>query len=63
MQILLTWTAMLVGPCYVFLLAGLQLSRRLFPEVQVLYELAEPILLFLAAVFALAIAGIIVQLG
>ncbi len=59
-QLVLFW-AIFVGPIYVTLLIGLLAGRRFFPEAQVLYELAEPILMLLAAAFALALAGVLAQ--
>ncbi len=60
-QLVLFW-AILVGPIYVTLLISLLAARRFFPEAQVLYELAEPILMLLAAAFALALAGVLAQI-
>ncbi len=63
MQRLTLWSATLVGPCYGILLVGLIVARRFFPEAQILYELTEPILMIAAATIALAIAGLITQIG
>ncbi|MCL4488340.1 MAG: hypothetical protein M1132_10490 [Chloroflexi bacterium] len=60
-QLVILW-AIFVGPIYVVLLLALLAGRRFFPEAQVLYELAEPILMVLAAAFALALAGVLAQL-
>ncbi len=60
-QIALFW-AVLVGPLYVMFLVALLISRRLFPDVQVLYEVVEPFLMLAASGVALALAGVLVQL-
>lgn len=60
-HLLLFW-AVLVGPLYVIFLIALLIGRRLFPEVQVLYEVVEPFLMLAASGLALALAGVLVQL-
>ena len=60
-HLLLFW-AVLVGPLYVMFLIALLIGRRLFPEVQVLYEVVEPFLMLAASGLALALAGVLVQL-
>jgi hypothetical protein len=61
-RLLAIWAA-LVGPTYVLLLVALLAGRRLFSEAQILYELAEPVLVILAATIALALAGVLVQIA
>ncbi len=63
MQTLLIWTAALIGPFYVILLLSLLVARRLFPDALALYEVIEPILIFVAGACALAVAGLLVQMG
>ncbi len=63
MQSLLIWTAVLIGPFYLVLLISILVARRVFPDAQVLYELVEPILLFIAGACALAVAGLLAQIG
>ncbi len=60
-RLILVWV-ILIGPCYVACLVGLMLGRRFCPEAQALYELTESIVFYAAAVMALALAGMIVQL-
>jgi hypothetical protein len=62
MQRLVLWSAILTGPCLVLLMLALYLARRLFPEVRILFELTEPILMIAAGIVALALAGVSVQL-
>ncbi len=63
MQTLLIWTAVLIGPFYLFLLMSILVARRLFPDAQILYEVIEPILICVAGACALAVAGFLAQLG
>ena len=63
MQTLLIWTAALIGPFYVILLLTMLVARRFFPGAQILYEVIEPILIFVAGACALAVAGLLAQMG
>ncbi len=63
MQTLLIWTAALIGPFYVILLLSILVARRLFPDAQTLYDVIEPILIFVAGACALAVAGLLAQMG
>ena len=60
---LIQWTATLVGPFYLLLLVGLHIGRRLNPDAQILVEVNEPMLIVGATTLALAVAGVIVQVG
>lgn len=62
MERLIFWTAILIGPVYLALFAGVYLTRRFFPEERILFELTEPILVVTAAVLALAAAGVFAQI-
>jgi hypothetical protein len=62
MQRLMFLSAILTGPCLVLLMLALYLARRFFPEVRILFEVSEPILVIAAGTVALALAGVIVQL-
>lgn len=61
MQRLILFAIMLFGPCLLILLAALYLARRFFPEMQVLFELSESMLVFAAGVIAFALAGLLAQ--
>ena len=63
MQTLLIWTSALIGPFYVILLLSILVARRVFPDAQGLYEVIEPILIFVAGGCALAVAGLLAQMG
>lgn len=56
------YAAVLTGPFLGVMLVGLIIARRLFRDVQILFDLSEWILLIIAAIVALAIAGVVVQL-
>ncbi len=58
-----TWWAILVGPCFALLLLGLVLARRFFPVAQILFDVTEPVLLCTATIIALALAGVMMQMG
>ena len=62
MERLVIYAAVLTGPCFGVMLVGLIAARRLFRDVQILFDLSEWILLIIAAIVALAIAGVVVQL-
>ncbi len=62
MERLVAYAAVLTGPCFGVMLVGLVIARRLFRDVQILFDLSEWILLIIAAIVALAIAGVVVQL-
>lgn len=57
-QWVLGW-ASLLGPIYFVLIAGLYLSRRFLPDVQILFEISETITFIAAATLAAAAAGLI----
>ncbi len=63
MQTLLILTAALIGPFYVILLLSILVARRVFPDAETLYEVIEPILIFVAGACALAVAGLLAQMG
>ncbi len=63
MHSLILWTAIWIGPCYLILMLALYFARRCFPDARVLLELTEPILVISAGTLALALAGVIVQIG
>jgi len=50
----------LAGPFSLALLVGLYLGRRVCPEVRLLDEVSEPMVIGAASVLALAVAGLIV---
>ncbi len=60
---LIQWTATLVGPLYLLLLVGLYVGRRLDPDAHILVEVNEPMLIVGATTLALAVAGVIAQVG
>jgi len=62
MQRLALWSAILTGPCLVFLILALHLARHFFPDAHILFEVPEPMLVIAAGIVALALAGMIVQL-
>lgn len=62
MERLIAYAIVLTGPCYGVMLVGLIIARRLFRDAQILFDLSEWILLIIAAIVALAIAGVVVQL-
>jgi hypothetical protein len=55
------WWALLLGPIYFVLLVGLYLARHFFREEQILFEISETIAAIAAALIAVAVAGLIVQ--
>jgi len=59
---LFQWTVTLAGLFYLALLMGLYVGRRLNPNVQILVEVNEPMLIVAALTLALAVAGVIVQI-
>lgn len=62
MERLVAYAAVLTGPCFGVMLVGLIAARRLFRDVQFLFDLSEWVLLIIAGIVALAIAGVVVQL-
>ena len=62
MEHLVAYAAVLTGPCFGVMLVGLIIARRLFRDVQILFDLSEWILLIIAAIVAIAVAGVAVQL-
>ena len=62
MEQLVLWSAVFIGPCYVLLVAGLVIARRVFSNTQILFDLNEWGTLFAAAIVAMAVAGVVVQL-
>ncbi|MBI5033385.1 MAG: hypothetical protein HZB51_22925 [Chloroflexi bacterium] len=56
------WTVTLVGPFYLMLLMGLYVGRRLNPDARIWVEVNEPMLIVVASILALAVAGVIVQI-
>lgn len=61
MERLIILSALLVGPIYLVMLAAIYFARRLFPDMQILFELTEPMLILAAATLAFAVAGMLVQ--
>jgi len=62
MERLALWSMALFGPCYGLMILGLLIARRVFSETQILFELNEWGTLFVAAIVAVAVAGVVVQL-
>jgi len=50
----------LTGPFAFVLLVGLHLGRRVCPDIRLLDEVSEPMVIVAATVLALAVAGLIV---
>lgn len=53
-------SVLLAGPFSLLLLIGVYLGRRVCPEVRLLDEITEPLVIVAASVLALAVAGLIV---
>ena len=62
MERLVLWSAVLIGPCYVLMLAGLVIARRVYSNTQILFDLNEWVILLVAAIVAMAVVGVVVQL-
>jgi len=62
MERLVHWSAVLIGPCYVLMLASLVIARRVFSNTHILFDLNEWVILLAAAIVAMAVAGVAVQL-
>ena len=62
MERLILWSAVLIGPCYALMILGLVIARRVFSNTQILFDLNEWVLLLVAAIVAMAVAGVVVQL-
>jgi hypothetical protein len=62
MERLVLCSVVLIGPCYVLMILGLVIARRVFPNTQILFDLNEWVLLLVAAIVAMAVAGVVVQL-
>ena len=52
-------SALLAGPFSFVLMVGVYLGRRLFPEIQWLYEMSDPMVIVVGVILALAVAGLI----
>lgn len=59
---LVLYATMMIGPCFGSMFVILIIARRVFRDTQILFELNEWILLILAAIVSIAIAGVAVQL-
>lgn len=53
-------SVLLAGPFSFVLLIGLYLGRRVCPEIRLLDEVSEPMVISAATILALAVAGLIV---
>jgi len=53
----------LTGPFAFVLLVGLYLGRRVCPDIRLLDEVSEPIVIVAATVLAFAVAGLIVAIS
>lgn len=62
MERLVIYATFLTGPCFGTMLVSLIVARRLFRDVQILFELNEWMLSVFAAIVSFAIAGVVVQL-
>ena len=62
MERLVLCSVVLIGPCYVLMILGLVIARRVFSNTQILFDLNEWVLLLVAAIVAMAVAGVVVQL-
>jgi len=60
---LILQSGLLFGPIYGFSLIGVYIARLRFSEARLLFELTESILALLAAILAIALGGIWVQLA
>ena len=61
MERLVMYAAVLTGPCFGVMLVGLIAARRLFRDVQILFDLSEWVLLIVAIIVGIAVAGVAVQ--
>ena len=61
MERLVAYAIVLTGPCFVVMLVCLIAGRRLFRDVQILFDLSEWVLLIVAIVVGIAVAGVAVQ--
>ena len=62
MERLVAYAIVLTGPCFGVMLVCLIAGRRLFRDVQILFDLSEWVLLIIGAIVAIAVAGVVVQL-
>ena len=62
MERLAMYAIVLTGPCFGVMLVCLIAGRRLLRDVQILFDLGEWVLLIIAGIVALAIAGMVVLL-
>jgi hypothetical protein len=53
----------LTGPFAFILLVGLYLGRRLCPDIRLLDEMSEPMVIVTATVLAFAVAGLIAAIS
>jgi hypothetical protein len=60
-QWVVCWTSIL-GPIYFLLIVALYVARHFIPDVHILFEITETIMMIFAATLSAAVAGLIVIL-
>lgn len=62
MERLVLYATVITGPCFGTMFTSLIIARRIFRDAQILFDLNEWVLLILAIIVSIAIAGVVVQL-